>query len=169
MEFTKITRWLYRSEDYDLRYRAGSWRVWYRADETLVAQVAGIEEAKKIVFQMTDNPRFFPPTEGEEWEDFRPIKRSEMNVNRLFIKYLSPEHVVDFAGPSLGLKLTPRTGRIQNRLSDKSARCFQLEIPQRFLPALVLSIRRLVSLTPQKKYEIIEKYLANTARPEAQD
>lgn len=140
----------------------------YKTNSTYVRVLLN-EETKKIVFQMTDNPRFFPPTEGEEWEDFRPIKRSEMNVNRLFIKYLSPEHVVDFAGPSLGLKLTPRTGRIQNRLSDKSARCFQLEIPQRFLPALVLSIRRLVSLTPQKKYEIIEKYLANTARPEAQD
>ena len=140
----------------------------YKTNSTYVRVLLN-EETKKIVFQMTDNPRFFPSTQGEAWEDFRPIKRSEMNVNRLFIKYLSPEHVVDFAGPSLGLKLTPRTGRIQNLLADRSVRCFQLEIPQRLLPALVLSIRRLVSLTPQKKYEIIEKYLANTARPEAQD
>lgn len=140
----------------------------YKANSTYVRVLLN-EETKKIVFQMTDNPRFFPSTEGEAWEDFRQIKRSEMNVNRLFIKYLSPEHVIEFAGPNLGLKLTPRTGRIQNLLSDKSARCFQLEIPQRLLPSLVLSIRRLVSLTPQKKYEIIEKYLANTARPEAQD
>jgi hypothetical protein len=140
----------------------------YKANSTYVRVLLN-EETKKIVFQMTDNPRFFPAAESAEWKEYRQVKRSEMNVNRLFIKYLFPEHIIDFAGPNLGLKLTPRTGKILNSLTDKANRYFQLEMPQRMLPTLVLSIRKLVSLTPQKKYEIIEKYLANTAKPEAQD
>ena len=140
----------------------------YKVNATYVRVLIN-EKTKKIVFQMTANPRFFPAMNGEEWEDYRQVKRSEMNINRLFIKYLSPEHVVDFAGPNLGLKLTPRTGKIRNLLGEKGSRYFQLEMPQRMLSSLVLAIRRFTSLTPQKKYEIIEKYLANTAKPEAQD
>ena len=140
----------------------------YKVNSTYVRVLIN-EETRKIAFQMTSNPRYFPAVSGKEWEDYRQVKRSEMNINRLFIKYLSPEHIVDFAGPNLGLKLTPRTGKICNLLAEKGSRYFQLEMPQRMLPSLVLSIRKFVSLTPQKKYEIIEKYLANTAKPEAQD
>lgn len=140
----------------------------YKANATYVRILIN-EKGKRTVLQLTDNPRFFPPLNSDEWKLFRQIKRSEMNVNRLFIKYLSPEHIVDFAGQNLGLKLTPRTGKILNRLQEKDNHYFQLEMPQRMLSSLVMAIRKLISLTPQKKYEIIEKYLANTTKPEAQD
>lgn len=125
------------------------------------------EELKKAVFQMTDNPRYFPaiPEEG----GFRQLKRSEMNINKLFIKYLLPEHVLEYAGENMGLKLTMRTGKMENFLADRQKRYFQLELPLRLLSSIVPSVKKLVTLTPQKKYEIVEKYLANTSKPEMQE
>jgi hypothetical protein len=140
----------------------------YKANASYVRILVN-EKAKKIILYLTDNPKYFPQSDGEEFGGFRLISRSEMNINRLFIKYLSPEHIIDFSGQHLGLKLTPRTGRIHNFLADKGKRYFQLEMSQRMLPSVVLMLRKLVSLTPQKKYEIIEKYLANTAKPETQE
>jgi hypothetical protein len=140
----------------------------YKANSSYVRVLLN-DKSKKIIFQMTDNPRFFPSLDSVELEDFRLITRSEMNVNRLFIKYLSPLHIIQFAGENINVKLTPKSVKITNRLLEKEGKYFQIEIPQRYLSSLVLSIRKLVTLTPQKKYEIIEKYLANTTKPEAQE
>ena len=136
----------------------------YKVNSTYVRIIVS-EEQKKAVFQMTDNPRYFP----EIPDAYRQLKRSEMNINKLFVKYLLPEHVLEYAGENMGMKLTVRTGKIGNYLADKEKRYFQLEMPLRYLSSIVPAVKKLVTLTPQKKYEIVEKYLANTSKPEMQE
>ena len=138
----------------------------YKANSTYIRVLVN-EEQKSALFQMTDNPRFFPAL--GQYEGFRQVSRSDMNVTRLFVKYLSPEHILDAMGETMGLKLTPKTGKVMNNLSYDYRRIFQLELPARFLPSLVTVVRKIVAMPPQKKYEIIEKYLANAAKPEMQD
>jgi hypothetical protein len=127
------------------------------------------DEKKQVIFQMTDNPRHFQkPDEPEGSGSFRILKRSEMNITKLSIKYLAPSHILDFLGDSMGLRLTQRSIKVVNQLNG-SERCYRLEVRVSQLQGLIQSVRKIVTLTPPKKYEIIEKYIANTTRPDVQE
>jgi hypothetical protein len=130
------------------------------------------EEKKQISFQMTDNPKYFVPVvaedESERDDKFRMLKRSEMNLLKLCVKYLSPNHVLEFSGDSLGVKVTARNVRVANKL-DSGARLFRIDAPVSQLAPLVSSLKKIIMLTPQKKYEIIEKYLANATKTEVEE
>jgi hypothetical protein len=127
------------------------------------------EKKKQITFMMTANPKFFPHTEGSaDLEGFRVLKRSELNVTKLSVKYLAPEHILEYTGDTIGLKLTTRNGKIHNRLKD-SDKLFTLETSLSQLPALALTIKKIVALSPQKKYEIIERYMVSATKTDVEE
>jgi hypothetical protein len=127
------------------------------------------EERKALQFSMTDNPKFFPAISGnDKFEGFRIMKRSEMNLIKLSVKYLSPLHILEFYGDTLGLKIAPRSGKVSNNL-DSPERIYHLEARMSQCPIIVQTVRKIIHLTPQKKYEIIEKYLANMMKSEVQE
>ncbi|HEY1405531.1 MAG TPA: hypothetical protein VF857_02880, partial [Spirochaetota bacterium] len=66
----------------------------YKASNTYFRIMVN-EKRKQAIFQMTDNPRYFLTIEGnEKLEGFHALKRSEMSITKLSVKYLSPEHVL---------------------------------------------------------------------------
>jgi hypothetical protein len=88
------------------------------------------------------------------------MKRVELNVNRFSLKYLSPAHVLDFTGPHFGLlKVPAKRVSMENLLADPVGGYYILEVPDRFLPQFEATIKKILALSPQKKYEIIEKSL----------
>jgi hypothetical protein len=140
----------------------------YKANNTYFRIIVN-EEKKIALFSMTDNPKYFPVLSGNEaFEGYRLMKRSELNLMKHSVKYLSPQHIVRFYGDTLGLKITTRNGKISNNL-DNAKRIYSLEVKLSQCQNIVQMVKKIIQLTPQKKYEIIERYLANTMKSEVQE
>ncbi len=131
--------------------------------KTLVTYIRVLisDEDNKVVVQITDNPKTFSYI-SERYENFREMRRLEIGTNKLSIKYLSPEYLIKYMGPMLGMKLDSKKVTVINNL-DKDG-YFVLEISLKFLPVVLQNIKRIINLTPQKKYEILEKCLAENVQ-----
>lgn len=140
----------------------------YKAVNTYLRVMVN-EKKKQIIFMMTANPKYFPVIDGNaDLEGFRMLKRAELNITKLSVKYLAPQHILEYAGDTIGLKLTTRSGRIVNSLRE-SGKLFLLETSMSQLSTLAATIKKIVALSPQKKYEIIEKYMVSTTKTEIEE
>lgn len=110
-----------------------------------------------IAVIMAKNPSAFDELIKTKYQQYKPVRRIKMGVSRLFVKYISPEYIIKFYGPLLGLKIPENKVHIINNLENGY---FILEIPNHYKEQVIQCIRRIITLTPQKKYEIIEKSLA---------
>jgi hypothetical protein len=126
------------------------------------------ESKKQILFEMTDNPKYFSALDGDELKGFRMFRRSEMGFTKMSVKYMSPEHILGYFGENLGVKVPHRGGKIANGLNDER-RLYLLETSLAQSPALLTVIKKILLLSPQKKYEIIEKYLSSTMKPDIEE
>jgi len=97
----------------------------------------------------------------EPYKDFRPLKRIELGVPKISIKYLMPEHLLKSVGPMLGMKLPSNKATIVNNIDNDGY--FILQTSLKYLSEVVQAVRRIVNMTPQKKYEILEKCLAENS------
>ncbi len=129
--------------------------------KTLVTyfKVLTSDEDNKVVVQITDNPKTFSLIQ-EKYENYQEMRRLEIGTTKLSVKYLSPEYLIKYMGPMLGMKLNSKQVTVINNL-DKDG-YFILEISLKFLPIVLQTIKRIINLTPQKKYEMLEKCLAET-------
>ena len=144
-----------RSEDDSLFGLLSSYKRNVTYFRILVSEMEG-----SVVLQLTDNPRNWMNIAGEKYTSFREMKRLEMGITKLSVKYLSPEHIIKFLGPLLGMKLPSKKVTIVNNLGKDSY--FILEAPIDSLQLVLQSVKRLINLSPQKKYEIIEKCITDT-------
>jgi hypothetical protein len=112
----------------------------------------------KIIVQITDNPKKWPGLKDENYNNYSILKRSDLNLNKFFVKYLSPVHLVDQTGQTLGMKL-PEGEVIVTNLLDVDG-YFSLETKYKHLEEVIQNINKLINLSPQKKYEILEKSLS---------
>ncbi len=119
------------------------------------------EKDDLVVLFVTDNPRRWSLMTDEKYRNFKPLRRLSIGVTKLSVKYLLPEHLVKYMGPMLGMKLPSNKVAIVNNL-DKDG-YFMLETSLKFMPEVVQGIKRIISMPPQKKYEIIEKCLVENA------
>ncbi|MGQ9842014.1 MAG: hypothetical protein ACUVRK_00480 [Spirochaetota bacterium] len=110
-----------------------------------------------IAVIMAKNPSSFDELIKTKYQQYKPVRRIKMGVSRLFVKYISPEYIIKFYGPLLGLKIPENRVHIINNLENGY---FILEIPNHYKEQIIQCIRRIITLTPQKKYEIIEKSIA---------
>ena len=119
------------------------------------------EEKDSIVIQITDNPKNWLQPQDENYIDYRQLKRSEIGALKFSIKYLSPEHLVSQLGPVLGIKLPPDKYSIINGI-DKNG-CYTIETESKYIPEVIQNIKKIINLSPQRKYEILEKYFADNS------
>jgi len=110
-----------------------------------------------IAVIIAKNPSSFDELTKTKYQQYKPVRRIKMGVSRLFVKYISPEYIIKFYGPLLGLKIPENKVHIINNLENGY---FILEIPNHYKEQVIQCIKRIITLTPQKKYEIIEKSLA---------
>jgi len=110
-----------------------------------------------IAVIIAKNPSSFDELIKTKYQQYKPLRRIKMGVSRLFVKYISPEYIIKFYGPLLGLKIPENKVHIINNLENGY---FILEIPNHYKEQVIQCIKRIITLTPQKKYEIIEKSLA---------
>ncbi len=129
----------------------------YKAYNTYVRLLVS-DEDEKVVLQLTDNPGKWANIPDDKYENYEEKKRIDIGVQKLFIKYLEPDFLVQNMGPLLGTKIPAQKANVINNLDGDGY--FILEAPLEYLEHMMHAVRRMVLLTPQKKYEIIEKCLA---------
>jgi hypothetical protein len=115
------------------------------------------EKEDSVVLFLADNPKRTSVMGDERYAGFRPMKRLEMGVAKLSIKYLQPQHIIKSMGPLLGMKIPSNKVTIVNNIDNEGY--FILETSLRYLDEVLQNVRRIINLNPQKKYEILEKFL----------
>ncbi|MBP8081808.1 MAG: hypothetical protein KAZ87_01270 [Spirochaetes bacterium] len=116
------------------------------------------EEEKLISLQITDNPKNWLNLPAEKYSGFKMLKRNEIGVTKFSIKYITPGIIIAHFGQTIGVKFPNGKAEIDNQLSAKSF--FTLDCSSKYLESIVLNMRKMINMTPQKKYEIIETYLS---------
>ncbi len=119
-----------------------------------------LESENKVVLQLSDNPGKWPDLSEGKWEGYQQLRRLELDIDKLSMKYIYPEHLVKIIGPLLGIKVPLDKVGIENNLSDDGV--FSLYFQLKYKRKVLLGVKKLVALTPQKKYEILEKCIVDT-------
>lgn len=129
----------------------------YKSYNTYVSLfLSGDENA--IIVLLTDNPKKWSLMADSKYASFRPMSRLEAGLPRLSVKYMQPEHLVKSIGPMLGMKIPTNKVTIINNIDSDGY--FMLETSSKFLPEVLYNVRKIVTMPPQKKYEMLEKCLA---------
>lgn len=120
------------------------------------------EEQDRIVIQVADNPKNWGNIPADSYRNYRLLSRLDMEINRLSVKYVSPQHLIVFFGSILGSRLPSNKVTIINNL-DKDG-YFILETPLKYRQSVIGGLKKLINLPPQKKYEILEKFIVDASK-----
>lgn len=126
----------------------------YKAYNTYIRVLHNGDE-EMLSLQIADNPKRWYNIPGEKYESYELLRRLDLDVDKLSVKYLLPEHIVKVRGPMLGIKIPQKNVEIYNRLEKEGY--LIIDVPERYLPAIKQGVGRLVRMKPHRKYEILEK------------
>jgi hypothetical protein len=112
------------------------------------------EENNNLLFQITGNPKKWPKIE-EKYANYRQLKRSEIGMIKLSVKYLLPEHLIEQLGTLLGIKVPENEVSLSNNLDTDGF--YSMEIKSKYLPEIISALEKILNLSPERKYEILEK------------
>ncbi len=129
----------------------------YKSYNTYVLVMVS-EDGNDIVLALSGNPKYWSNMPEDEAESFRVLKRLEIGTDKLSIKYILPEHLVKVFGPSAGMKIPADKIDIDDKLPDEGY--YLIKTSVKYAPRILSGVKRLINLTPQKKYEILEKTIA---------
>jgi len=111
------------------------------------------EKNKKVFLQLTDNPK--------NWDnyskDYRILRRIELGSKKLFLKYLSPRHLLIVMGPLLGIKIPEQEVVINDQISEE-IELYSLLMPDKYLNKIIQGLNKILNLNPKRKYKIIEEF-----------
>jgi len=116
------------------------------------------EADASVAVVLTGNPKSWDYLPPEISVLYRSMKRLEINTDKMFIKYILPEHLVKTAGVSAGINLSADKIEVENRLDDKGY--YLIKTSTRYLNRVLSGVKKLLNLSPQKKYEILEKCIS---------
>lgn len=107
-----------------------------------------------ISLQITDNPGKWENVDSEKYSSFQILRRLELSAVKLSIKFLTPAQLIEAKGPLLGIRISAKECEIYTN-ADKTLHT--IDFPLQYREKVMLGIKNLLNLTPQKKLEIIEK------------
>jgi hypothetical protein len=125
-------------------------------------RVLASEENDRIVIQVADNPKNWDNIPPDKYNNYKMLSRLDMGINRLSVKYVSPQHLIVYFGSILGSRLPSNKVTIVNNL-DKDG-FFILETSLKYKQSVISGLKKLVNLPPQKKYEILEKFIVDASK-----
>ncbi len=126
----------------------------YKQFNTYVRVLVDDDRAMAAVV-LTSNPKFWQNLPSEVYSTYHTIKRLDLGVDKLFVKYILPQHLVKTLGPSAGINLSSDKYELDDSLSEKGY--YAIRIPQKHMTKLLSGVKKMINLSPQKKYEILEK------------
>ncbi|MFH0977277.1 MAG: hypothetical protein V1874_15970 [Spirochaetota bacterium] len=116
------------------------------------------ENSKNLILEITGNPKKWPKMTEDKYQGYRLLKRSELGLIKLSVKYISPEHLINQLGSLLGLKIPENEVIISNNLLINGF--YSIELKSKYLKDIISVIDKIIDLTPAKKYELLEKCLS---------
>lgn len=126
----------------------------YKQFNTYVRVMIDDDRAMAAVV-LTANPRFWRNLPDEIYSTYRSMKRLELGVDKLSVKYIQPQHLVKTLGPSAGINLSSDKYELDDSLAEMGY--YAIRVPQRHMAKLLSGVKKMINLSPQKKYEILEK------------
>jgi hypothetical protein len=114
----------------------------------------------RIVVQITGNPKFWNKISKDEYADYRCLSRLEIGIPKICVKYLKPEHLLTYSGHSFGVKISDENIAYIDRLDGEGY--YILSAPLKFKTRILTGIKRIINMSAQKKYEILEKNLSDS-------
>ncbi len=113
----------------------------------------------KVVLQIASNPAYWNDIKDDSYEKYKILRRLDVDYFKLSVKFINPLHIITVLGPLLGIKVLPGEFEIVNNL-DKQARGYYIvEFHSKHRLKVLQKIKKILKLTPQKKYEMLEKYM----------
>ncbi len=129
----------------------------YKSNNTYI-KVMVSEKNKSVAVLFTDNPRNWQRVISDQLKEYTDLRRLEIKADKLSLKYLNPRHLVTILGPAVGIKVPLDKIIVTDRLEEE---CFYLlETSLRYKHKVLMGVRKIITLSPQKKYEILEKCIA---------
>lgn len=129
----------------------------YKANNTYL-NVMSDEESQTVAVVISRSPVNWSKFDDVEYGTFRSMRRLELGVERLFVKYILPEQLIRILGPAIGISLPAARIEIDDRLDDRGY--YVIKTGSRNLLRVISGVKKIITLTPQKKYEILEKCIA---------
>ena len=130
----------------------------YKQFNTYVRVLADDENGMAAVV-LTSNPGFWKNIPADRYSSYRNVKRLEIGVDKLSIKYILPEHIVKILGPSAGINLSSDKYELDNALKEHGY--YIINVSQKYMAKLLSGVKKMLNLSPQKKYEILEKCMSD--------
>lgn len=121
-------------------------------------QILVSEADDSVVAQITDNPKNFQAITREKFRNYLILRRLEIGAPKIFLKYLVPENLVAVMGPMLELKIPADKAVITD--SFKKDGIYSIETTLKYKLKIIQGIRKILNMSPQKKYEILEKFVS---------
>ncbi len=131
----------------------------YKSQVTYLRVLESNDE-NKIVLQITSNPGKWTDLTIDGWLSYRLLRRLELDIDKLSLKYVYPWHLIKIMGPLLGIKVPPDKVGIENDLEEGNL--LTLSFPLKYKKKVLQGVKKLITLSPQKKYEILEKCIIET-------
>jgi len=116
------------------------------------------EKEDSIVVQIADNPKKWSLIPKNKYQNHCQLKRLHIGTSKLSVKYLAPEHLIKQLGPTLNTKIPSEKYTVYNTIEHNGL--FILETTLIFMPEILQNIKKIINLSPQKKYQLLEKCLA---------
>ena len=111
-----------------------------------------------VAVVLTGNRKSWTNLPPEMKEAYISMKRLEIGAEKMFIKYILPEHLIKTAGVSAGINLPADKIEVNNMLDLQGY--YLIKTSTRYLNRVLSGVKKLLNLTSQKKYEILEKCIS---------
>ena len=125
----------------------------YKSNVTYI-RVLESHTADCISVQIANNPGKWEDVDQETYSSFHILRRLEVGATKLSVKFLTPAQLIASKGPLLGIKIPLKECEITGN-NDHSLHIINVSLQYR--EKILTGIKNILSLTPQKKLELIEK------------
>ena len=114
-----------------------------------------------ISVQISDNPGKWKNITDEKYESFKTIRRMEIGAPKLLIKFLTPSQLIEIRGQLLGIRVPIKECSVFANVNGENIHIIETSLQNK--ERVLSGIKSLLTLSPQKKLEIIELCLHQSA------
>ena len=125
----------------------------YKSNATYV-RVLESNQNDCISVQISDNPGKWKNITDEKYRSFRILRRMEIGVTKLLIKFLTPSQLIEIRGPLLGIRVPIKECSIFANVNGENIHI--IETALHYKERMLNGVKNLLMLSPHKKLEIIE-------------
>ena len=129
----------------------------YKSNTTYI-RVLVSDEKNSIAVLLADNPKKFFALPDDKFKNYRPLRRLEMGVAKVSLKYVTPENLLVVLGPLLGMNIPQERVDVTNMLKRDGYHIIETSL--RFKLKVLQGVKKMINMSPQKKYELLEKYFS---------